>query len=162
MTDGLEQMLGRLVDRAEITDVIGRYAYCIDRRDWDGLRSCFAAEVEIGLGGLGRVSGDEWVAMVAAAFEGQPQSQHLKLPVAFDIESDSALVISLLQGKHWRPEARGAGPLQTVVGYYRERFLRVGDGWRIASFEEEVLWNEGNAEIQDRMTEQLLAARKSS
>jgi len=162
LTDGFEQKLGLLVDRAEIADVIGRYAYCIDHRDWDGLRSCFAAEVEIGLGGLGRLSGDEWVAMVAAAFAGQPQSQHLKLPIAFEIEGDSALVISVLQGKHWRPDVRGGGPLQTVVGYYRERFFRGGDGWRIASFEEEVLWNEGNAEIQDRMTEQLLAARGSS
>jgi hypothetical protein len=155
----IEQRLARLLDRAEIADLLGRYAYCIDTRDWTGLRACFAAEVEIDLEGIGGLRGDQWVEAVAAAFVGQPASQHLKLPVAYEFDGeDAATVVSLLQGKHWRPEGGAEGPLQTVVGYYRERLVRTAEGWRIASFAEQVLWNEGNEKIQERMTEQLLAA----
>ncbi len=35
--------LKHLVDRAEISDVVHRYATAIDRRDWALLESCFTA-----------------------------------------------------------------------------------------------------------------------
>lgn len=103
--DPLNEKLEQLTARAEITDVIGRYTYGMDSRDWALYRSCWTEEIRVdfsdlpGYGGMtpATLPADTWVAAMRALFEEMPHSQHLKLPICFDIRGDEATVLSLMQ-----------------------------------------------------------------
>jgi hypothetical protein len=144
-----------LLDRAEISDVIGRYVYALDMRDWALFRSCFTDEIEFepadewARGAEKTVyRTDEWLEAVKAFMSEMPHSQHLKVPISFDFEGDRAVVISTMQGKHYMPNRNGEA-ISTVVGYYRDRWIRTADGWRQASLKEIILWHEGNWHVFD-------------
>ncbi len=152
----LEEKIDALTARAEITDVIGRYTYGMDSRDWALYRSCWTDEISVdfsdlpGYGGMtpAVLPADVWVDGMRALFEHMPHSQHLKVPVSFDIRGDEATVISLMQGKHFMPTDRGE-PTQTTVGYYRSEFRKTPDGWRMSGLTELLYWNEGNSYVLD-------------
>jgi SnoaL-like domain len=150
----LEEKVNNLLDRAEIDDVIGRYTYGMDSRDWELYRSAWTDEISLDFTELwadkdmGRIRADDWVQALQAFFSDIPQSQHLKMPVSYEFDGDRATVLAIMQGKHWMPTSTG-GPLQTVVGYYRDEFVRTPDGWRLSGLKELVHWNEGNAHVLD-------------
>ena len=154
----------RLLDRAEIADVIGAYCYGMDSRDWELYRSCWTerialdfTELELYEEPMPTIAADDWVRALAAFFAEMPQSQHLKFPVRyeFDASGDAATVLAIMQGKHWMPTTTG-GPIQTVVGYYRDEFVRTEDGWKLCGLKELVHWNEGNAHVLDDNLRRLL------
>jgi hypothetical protein len=147
----LEEQVSELLAREQIRDVIGRYCYGMDSRNWEMYRSCWADEIEVDLSDVwdrpaGRIRADDWVDATRAFFSAMPHSQHIKLPVDYDIRGDEASVVSVLQGKHWMPNDTGDS-LQTMVGYYRDGFVRTAQGWKMSSLEEIVYWNEGNSHV---------------
>lgn len=150
-----------LLDRAEITDVIGKYALGMDTRDWELYRSVWTDEVVLDFSELElydkpfeAMRAEDWVRALRAFFADMPQSQHVKVPVSFAIDGDRAVVLAIMQGKHWMPTPTG-GPMQTVVGYYRDELVRTSEGWKIHSLKELVHWNEGNAHVLDANLEKL-------
>jgi len=154
--EGIDPRLMTLLDRAEICDVIGRYSYAIDTRDWELFRTCFTDEIRFEpVEGWRRddakptrVRVDDFLEASKAFMSEMPHSQHIKIPVSFDIRGDEATVISVLQGKHYMPNTNGES-ISTVIGYYRDKWLRTPDGWKQASFEEIVFWHEGNWHVSD-------------
>jgi len=153
--DSLEQKIDYLLDRAEITEVINNYCYGMDSRDWELYRSCWVDEIALDFTELElfdkpmpTIRADDWVKGLAAFFENMPQSQHIKYPSQWEIDGDEATVLAIMQGKHWMPTETG-GPIQTVVGYYRDEFVRTDEGWKLRGLKELVHWNEGNAHVLD-------------
>jgi len=151
----IEQKIMKLIDRAEITDLIGKYTYGMDSRDWDLYRSVWTDEIELDFGDvdlfnapIGMMNADDWVRALQEFFRGMNASQHLKIPVCFTFsdDGDRCETLSLMRGKHWMPNQSG-DPLHTVVGYYRDRFIRTQAGWRQNYIKELVHWNEGNAHV---------------
>jgi len=153
----------RLLDRAEIADVLGRYAYGMDARDWDMVRSCWAEKIAFDFTGLDlwdepleSVDREVWMRTLQAFFAALPASQHLNTPVLYEFDGDDrCTVIAVLHAKHWRPNESG-DPLQTVVGYYRDELIRTDDGWKICAMKEEVQFNEGNAFVLDASVASML------
>jgi hypothetical protein len=145
-----------LLDRAEICDVIGRYSYAMDTRDWDLFRTCFTDEIQFEPieewarddAKPTKVRAEDFVEASKAFMAEMPHSQHIKIPVSFDLRGDEATVISLLQGKHYMPNLKGEA-ISAVIGYYRDEWVRTTDGWRQASFDEIVFWHEGNWHVSD-------------
>ena len=71
-----------LCDRADLTDLINKYATGIDTRDWKLYRSIFADEVDIDFSSYSgqpgtRMTGDDWVAGVQMMLPGFDATQHL-------------------------------------------------------------------------------------
>ncbi|MBS1862906.1 MAG: nuclear transport factor 2 family protein [Actinobacteria bacterium] len=164
--DSLEEKVGYLLDRAEITDVINSYCYGMDSRDWQLYRSCWVEEIALDFTELElyeepmpTIAADDWVRALAAFFAEMPQSQHIKYPSRWDLRGDEATVLSIMQGKHWMPTETG-GPIQTVVGYYRDEFVRTEEGWKLCGLKELVHWNEGNSHVLDANLRNLLAVLK--
>lgn len=131
--------------RAELADVIDRYAYSFDRRDWDTWMTCWAPTVAVDFSVMGlddvlpegdlpdgRTALDRKILteLVSQGFEGVPASQHLKIPLSFAIDGDVAQVVSLMQAKHMMPSAATGGPLQTMVGYCDDELTRGAEGWQ--------------------------------
>jgi hypothetical protein len=162
----LEEKVDHLLDRAEITDVIGAYCYGMDSRDWELYRSCWVDEIALDFTELElyeepmpTIATDDWVRALAAFFKNMPRSQHVKYPSRWELDGDEATVLSIMQGKHWMPTDTG-GPVQTVVGYYRDEFVRTEEGWKLKGLKELVHWNEGNAHVLDANLRELLAVLK--
>lgn len=160
----LEAKVRYLADRAEIADVMGRYCLGMDLRDWDMYRSCWAEKVNFDVGDFqfdecpfDNLSVDDWIAGLRAFFDGLESSQHVKYPVSFDFDGDRATVYAIMQGKHWM-SVSGGEPLQTVVGYYHEVYIRTAAGWKMSSSKERLHWNEGNFDIIERNMTNMFAA----
>ena len=69
-----ELQIQMLYDRAEISDVVHRYATGLDTHNWPLLRSIFLDEIDVDMSSLhmrpGRVKADDWVENARILFEG--------------------------------------------------------------------------------------------
>lgn len=147
----IEDRLEALEHRAEIANVLCRYATGIDRRQWDSFRRCFGPVVRINLfrtGGWVVVDRDELVRRVRHVFEMYDATQHLSTNHQIEINGDEASASSTLNATH---HIRGepGGQFHQQVGYYEHRLTR-RDGWRIDSIEQVGSWQRGNQTIFDR------------
>jgi len=144
-----ETRLGRLLDRADISDVQLRYATGTDSRDWGLFRSCFTDEVEVDFSeGFGqpavRVTADDFVKRTAPRMESFEATQHAitNHVITFD-DDDHATCVAYVRASHHKPNSTGDSD-QTVYGYYTNRFERTPSGWRIAGVKLTALWMTGN------------------
>jgi hypothetical protein len=127
----MADQLQRLTDRAEITDVMSRYCFAVDFRDFEGLRSVFHTDAEatyvlspLGLGlddvklsGVDAII--EWLASVLGNL-GEPAPRHALTNHLIEIDGDRASSRSYLAGGN---------------GLYTVEHARTSDGWRAMQFE---------------------------
>ncbi|MEM7288290.1 MAG: nuclear transport factor 2 family protein [Actinomycetota bacterium] len=149
-------------DFTEITSRVYQYAYGIDLRDWDLYRSIFADEVTVDFssynrgGGPRTMSSDDWVANLVPLFTGLDASQHSMSNPLVDIDADEARCRMYMQAAHFLfddPE-----PEFTIGGYYDDRLLRTGSGWRVTAVTLTVWWRRGNEAIMPVARERGVAA----
>jgi 3-phenylpropionate/cinnamic acid dioxygenase small subunit len=118
------------VDRADIGDVLVRYATGIDRRDWSLFRSCFIEDCQADYGDIGTWrSADEITDWMRASHEPMGHTLHRITNLAVDLDGDRAtarsyvdaivLVADTATGVH-------------AVGFYDDDLVRTDGGWRIA------------------------------
>ena len=130
--------LQQIADRIEIDDLLTRYATALDSKDWDLWSSCFAPDAAIDYTAAGGIKGNvaevrQWLTEVMARF---PMTQHLVTNRVVHIDGDSATCRSALFNPMGMSDADGL-LLFFDGGYYRDRLVRTGDGWRIAERVEE-------------------------
>ncbi|MGP3534190.1 nuclear transport factor 2 family protein [Microbacterium sp. RD1] len=148
----IEERLRALEDRAEIADLLGRYAFAIDRLRWDDFLSCFAEEVEVNLirtGGWRTMKSSELARVVEKVFTSYTATQHISANPQIAIEGDRAVAWSTLNATHYLRDATG-DPWHQQVGYYEYTLARLGAGWRIVRMQQIVHWQRGNQQIYDR------------
>jgi 3-phenylpropionate/cinnamic acid dioxygenase small subunit len=148
MTDA---RLQALVDRAELSDLVYRYAQAIDRRDWALLRSCFAEAMEADFRSFGvrevfRGPAEDWVALVRSTIEGCDSTQHQSSNHRFELDRDRAQGSSYIRAEHVVINDRGDNHY-TVAGYYSHEFLRTPEGWRTAKYTLHVTSSFGNRHV---------------
>lgn len=127
-----------LEDRAEIDDLLARYGFALDLREWDELHSVFSADAEIdysmstqchrGIDGI--VEFFRRTATRAAA------TQHLMhTSLVWSTGADTAAGRTHVTAHH---TAHGVEPpvpaasTYTVTGTYTDRYVRTPRGWRIS------------------------------
>jgi len=127
MADQVQQ----LVDRAEITDVMSRYCFAVDFRDFEALRTVFDADADatyvLSPLGLGlddvKLSGVDaiidWLSSVLGNL-GEPAPRHALTNHLIEIDGDRAHSRSYLAGGN---------------GLYTVEHVRTDEGWRAAQFE---------------------------
>lgn len=128
----LEAKIDYLLDRAAITDLVETYAYSVDTRDWALHQSIFLPDYELNSDGtFRRQTADQRVKGLAKFFTTFESTQHLMLPLTFEITGDSAYVTASLHARHFHSD--GAPAKNTLLfGQYEFWFKRTADGWLIA------------------------------
>lgn len=133
--------LQTLSDRAEITDLITRYATAVDRRDWDLYRSIFTPDAHIDYTSAGGIAGslDEvsrWLGEVLAVFEA---SQHLVANFDVSVDGDRATATAMVLN----PMKLSGQPVWGLGGWYHHKLVRTPQGWRSRELVEETSWIQG-------------------
>lgn len=146
---GLEAMVRLLFDRAEIEDIVRRYAQAIDSRDHALLRTCYTDEIEMDfsptVAGMTQIhfTVDEWVEKVFQ-FHGQlTATEHILVPEGIDVTGDTARCYAVMHAGHYKQEAHGS-PYWLISGAYDMYFTRTDDGWKLHKAGQLVRWVEGN------------------
>lgn len=117
-------------DRADITEVLLRYATGIDRRDWDTFRTVFTADCVLDYGEIGSFTGLDAVTDYmdeVHALAGHTMHRLSNIVIALD--GDRATARTYVDGLILAPDnASGV----SAVGIYDDELLRTDQGWRIA------------------------------
>jgi uncharacterized protein (TIGR02246 family) len=124
-------------DRAEIDDLLARYCFAIDLRDWEALRAVFAPDAVITYSGPRVCTGiDEIVAFFRMTASLAAATQHLlQTSRIWPTGRDSAAGLTHVTAHHVGHGAARPAPqaaTYTVTGSYDDRFARTPAGWRIA------------------------------
>ena len=123
----------RAVDReirADVADLLVRYAGGIDRRDWALLRSCFTDECQADYGDIGRwKSGDEITEWMRKTHDPLGHSLHRITNASFAWEGEAVAVRSYVDALVLLADnVRGA----QSAGFYDDLVVRAGSEWKIA------------------------------
>lgn len=133
--------LQTLIDRAEITDLLTRYARAVDRQDWGLFRSVFTSDARIDYTQVGGIAGDldtvvSFLSEALAVFEAM---QHLISNIDIAIDGDEAKVSAMVYNPLKLPNT----PMWATGGWYHHELVRTPDGWRSRSLVEEAGWFHG-------------------
>jgi len=136
-----------LLDRAELDEVLNRYAASIDLRDWARLRTVFADRVEADFTSMGtksvfRGSAEDWVATIRSSITGFDATQHFFANHSVDLDGDRATDLRYMQARHVLDGAH-----YTIAGYYTSEMSRTPAGWRIARYRLTVTWTDGDRRL---------------
>ena len=117
-----------LSDRAAITEVLHAYCRALDEMDLAAIPALFTAECVVSYGprlesrGAARLAED-----LARLWRWRRTSHHLS-NVSVTLDGDRAEAISYVIAWHEAPD----GGTATLFGQYRDRLVRMAEGWRIA------------------------------
>ncbi|MEO3760287.1 nuclear transport factor 2 family protein [Mycobacterium sp. B14F4] len=118
-------------DNAQITDVLIRYATGIDFKDWALFRTCWADEVDIDYGDLGRHSdADQFTALMEQIHGGMGQTYHRISNPAIEVDGDRATARSYVHAV-LQAVPGDSNSWIDALGHYDDELARTADGWRI-------------------------------
>lgn len=140
-TVNAESTLRALQDRAEITDVLYRYASTIDRFDHAGLRSVLADDLWAQYGNAEPLSGGDAVAAWIGEATATVVWQHHLLSV-YHVELDGDRASALVYHTSHQVFEDSPDTAKLLVGRYRNELRREDGGWRISRLVLEILWGE--------------------
>ena len=136
--------LQEISDRLEIQELIARYSYALDSRDFDALDDLFTPDAILDYRATGAIRGslEEMKAFVTDAFTMFDATQHLttQTTLRFDADGNTAYGKSACHN----PMVFGGDnkPKMMVLGlWYVDTFVRTPDGWRFQERTEEQLYS---------------------
>lgn len=132
--------LQEISDRLEIQDLLARYSYAIDERDWDALDSVFTPEAVIDYSETGGARGSraQIKAWLPVALERFPRYQHMVATTKLELDGDSAKSRSCLFNPMVYRGEDGVEKTFFIGLWYRDTLIRTAHGWRIAERYEEM------------------------
>ena len=136
-----------LADRAEIHDVIVRYGWAIDTKDWALLDTCFTADAEVDYSSNpGGKKGPyaqirSWLEKMISAF---PVTQHLMSNISVELDGDRATTRTMVTNPQGAATKDGGLHFFFVGARYDDDFVRTDQGWKIAKRVETTLWFQGS------------------
>lgn len=137
--------------RADVLDVLARFAHGIDGRDWALYRSVFADEVLVDYssyrpGPVQALAADAWVDRARRLFPGLGATSHLLVNPWLTGDDDEVTVRTSMRADHVTGAER-----YTLGGTYVHRLRRSGEGdWRITAVTLTVTWREGDPALLTR------------
>lgn len=136
-------------DRSAIIDVAIAYAWALDTKQLDDLRSIFLPDATAMLRGVECNGVDEIMRRIGGAILRLDATQHLISNHQVRVDGDSATHRCYLQSQHVLAGTDG-GDNYIVGGYYDDRLVRTPEGWRIAHRVMQQTWVEGNPNVTRR------------
>jgi 3-phenylpropionate/cinnamic acid dioxygenase small subunit len=130
-------------DRAEINELLSRYAWAMADKDWTAWRATLSPDATVDYTTAGGVAGtaDEamaWLEQTMGGFDVTMSAVGNAVIDPTDNDDDTATVRSL-----YRMVMRIPGEPPTYLeasGWYRDTVVRTADGWRIADRFEQMLY----------------------
>lgn len=121
-----------MTPRDEILDLIGRYAFAIDDRDWAALDDLFTEDGRVDFTATGSIAGTvaELQTFLAEAFAAIESSQHLMGSTVVSI--DEIRGTATARTMCLNPLVFEGGALATFAIRYEDRLVRTPAGWRFA------------------------------
>ncbi len=118
-------------DKAQITEVLIRYATGIDSKDWALFRTCWTDEVDIDYGDLGTfTSADEFTTLMRQIHDGMGQTYHRISNPAVAVDGDRAVARCYVHALLMAVPGDSASWID-ALGHYDDELVRASDGWRI-------------------------------
>ena len=136
-----EKALQAVIDRAEVVDVLLRYASSIDYKDYPALRSTLADDVVAQYGPADPIEGgDTLVAWIEEMGEDRLWQHHLLNVYHVDVDGDEARALVY----HTSHSAAQNEPddVLVIIARYKDKLRRVDGSWRIADKRMELCWME--------------------
>jgi 3-phenylpropionate/cinnamic acid dioxygenase small subunit len=138
--------LQAIADRLEIEDVLSRYAWSIDTKNFDGLDEVFTADAHVDYTSAGGIKGaypevKAWLANVLPHF---PAYQHLVTNKDIRINGDTATSRAEFYNPMMNAKPDGSTTFFFVGGEYHDDLVRTPQGWRIKQRIEKSVWADGD------------------
>jgi 3-phenylpropionate/cinnamic acid dioxygenase small subunit len=119
-------------DKAQIADVLIRYATGIDFKDWALFRTCWTDDVDADYGDVGRFSGGDAITeLMTQLHNGMGPTYHRLSNLAITVESDRATARSYVHAVLQAIPDDSASWVE-ALGHYDDELVRTPQGWRIA------------------------------
>jgi len=120
-------------DRYEIEQILYRYAWMVDRREWGLMDRVFTPDATVDYTSTGGEKGPyrATLAWLDRALAGWPINLHAISNVVIEFDGDTATSRCMFLAPMGRPGPGGAQEVITNAGYYHDRLVRTRDGWRI-------------------------------
>jgi uncharacterized protein (TIGR02246 family) len=141
--DPLERRILRLEARAEIAELLARYAFAIDDHEFDALGELFAPDARFGSPGSTHVGREAIVANYRAVGDLYPVTLH----------EARGFVLDFVDDEHVRGQVTGfseqANARHTVITSFRydDEYVRLDGRWRFASRQVRTLYAMTHAEL---------------
>jgi 3-phenylpropionate/cinnamic acid dioxygenase small subunit len=138
--------LAALADRLEIEELLTRYAWALDSKDFDRLDDVFTADAHIDYTSSGGVAGafpevKAWLVKVLALF---PAYQHLVTNKDIRVDGDRATSRCELYNPMVTTKPDGSRGVFYVGAEYHDQLARTPRGWRITERIEQSVWTDGD------------------
>lgn len=120
-------------DRHEIEQLLYRYAWMVDRREWALMDSVFATDATIDYTSTGGRKGPfrETLAWLDRALAPWPINLHYISNVCITLGGDAATARCMFLAPMGRKRPDGSQEVITNGGYYHDTLQRTAEGWRI-------------------------------
>ena len=141
-----------MTDRDTLNDLLCRFFWSFDEKDWKTMRSCLANTIWTDYSSFravppGKISGDRYVAQREAALSAlDMQHNFLNLRVEIDDATARGWCNYIIHRFHPDFDGRNDAFFHSY-GRYEFGFLQVDDEWRISAIRQILLRNHGNPEI---------------
>jgi 3-phenylpropionate/cinnamic acid dioxygenase small subunit len=137
--------LQALADRLDIEDVLTRYAWALDSKQFEELDRVFTPDAHVDYTSSGGEAGaypdvKAWLAKVLPHF---PAYQHLVTNKQITIDGDHATSRSEFYNPMVMAQRDGTTSIFFVGGEYHDQLVRTPDGWRITDRLEKSIWTDG-------------------
>jgi hypothetical protein len=146
-----------LIDESNIINLINRFYFSVDMRDYATMRNCLTDEIKFDYTALFGTqmppTADELVEDVRLNHQGLIDLQHITTSHLVTVEENRAKCHVNFQAQHFLPNGRGSN-LWTVRGRYLYSLIRTKGEWRIYGCVIHVAWTDGNLQIFDLAHEQ--------
>jgi 3-phenylpropionate/cinnamic acid dioxygenase small subunit len=141
-----ERSLDAIADRLEIEEVLTRYAWALDTKEFDGLDDVFTPDAFVDYTSAGGVKGSypevkAWLSQVLPHF---PAYQHLVTNKHIEIDGDTATSRAGFYNPMGQQQKDGSLSFFYVGGEYHDTLVRTDQGWRIAERVEKTIWTDGD------------------
>ncbi len=137
-----QEQIAWLIDRAEISELLGKFSYSIDTKDWDGAVSCFTLDGALILPHA-TVPARELRATAQAVLNVFHATHHANVIHSIVIAGDEAKVRQSFIAMHV-PNAERLDDHGDVGGWQEATLSRTESGWRFITLRTISLWTAGD------------------
>ncbi len=135
-----------LSDERAVINLVSRYCWALDAKDFEDLHNVFTPDAFAILGGTECHGIDAIIMRVSSALTRLDVSHHLVGSHMVEVDGDRASHKCYLQAQHMLRGTKG-GDLWLVAGTYEDQLVRTSDGWRIKHRILSRVWTEGNPNV---------------
>ena len=131
--------LGELTDKAEIRELLFRYARAVDDKDWALMSTVFTPAARLDYTSVDGPAGprDEVVGWLERSLAPVPMTQHFITNIEIDLDGDRASVRAMFYNPM---QLSGLTEMCACGGNYHHQLVRTPDGWRSEQLVEETKW----------------------